>query len=242
MNWRNTSNHQDRYYDHPATQLFSNFTEWFEFLESQKLRTYFNGTWSVVIVGHFNCNTSSKVSIVDRRLARCYYTAVPVVDSVSWTAPVVAAELFIYKFIRIAHSCASICPAAAANCAIVCGRPPVPCRWPRCRRATDLEGRSRLSLGRPFEVDGERAHLLVVRPQLGLLYSATVCEHFRHGWRVGRARQCGLGLSCLLRNCCCVRPHCARPCWRHVLRRQADGVDEVRCGTRVCIATRKTTH
>ena len=42
MNWRNTSDHQDWYYDHPNTQLFANFTEWFEFLRAQKLRTYFN--------------------------------------------------------------------------------------------------------------------------------------------------------------------------------------------------------
>ena len=42
MNWRNTSDHQDWYYNHPASQLFANFTEWFEFLKSKKLRTYFN--------------------------------------------------------------------------------------------------------------------------------------------------------------------------------------------------------
>jgi len=42
MNWRNTSNHQDWYYDHPATQLFPNFTEWFAYLRQEKLRTYFN--------------------------------------------------------------------------------------------------------------------------------------------------------------------------------------------------------
>jgi hypothetical protein len=31
-----------RYYNHPNDKLFSNFTEWFEFLKSKKLRTYFN--------------------------------------------------------------------------------------------------------------------------------------------------------------------------------------------------------
>ena len=42
MNWRNTSDQQDRYYDHPNTALFANFTEWFAFLKAKKLRTYFN--------------------------------------------------------------------------------------------------------------------------------------------------------------------------------------------------------
>jgi len=42
MNWRNTSNHQDWYYNHPNTKLFPNFTEWFEYLKDHKLRTYFN--------------------------------------------------------------------------------------------------------------------------------------------------------------------------------------------------------
>lgn len=42
MNWRNTSNHQDWYYNHPNTNLFPNFTEWFQFLRDEKLRTYFN--------------------------------------------------------------------------------------------------------------------------------------------------------------------------------------------------------
>jgi len=42
MNWRNTSDSQNEYYDHPASQLFSNFTEWFAFLRAKKLRTYFN--------------------------------------------------------------------------------------------------------------------------------------------------------------------------------------------------------
>ena len=42
MNWRNTSNNQDHFYDHPATALFPNFTAWFAFLEAEKLRTYFN--------------------------------------------------------------------------------------------------------------------------------------------------------------------------------------------------------
>ena len=49
-NWRNTSKDnllpgevgsQDHYYDHPAIpNLFSDFTEWFAFLKSKKLRTY----------------------------------------------------------------------------------------------------------------------------------------------------------------------------------------------------------
>ena len=42
MNWRNTSHFQDRYYDHPNTALFPNLTEWFAFLRSKRLRTYFN--------------------------------------------------------------------------------------------------------------------------------------------------------------------------------------------------------
>ena len=43
MNWRNTTSHQDRYYNHPAVpNLFTNFTAWFDFLKSKKLRTYFN--------------------------------------------------------------------------------------------------------------------------------------------------------------------------------------------------------
>lgn len=46
MNWRNTSNEQDRFYDHPATQLFPGLggdgTEWFDYLQAHKLRTYFN--------------------------------------------------------------------------------------------------------------------------------------------------------------------------------------------------------
>jgi hypothetical protein len=42
MNWRNTSNNQDHFYDHPNTALFPNFTAWFELLESENLRTYFN--------------------------------------------------------------------------------------------------------------------------------------------------------------------------------------------------------
>jgi hypothetical protein len=51
MNWRNTSadnllpgevGSQDHYYDHPATQLFPNFTEWFGYLKGRGLRTYFN--------------------------------------------------------------------------------------------------------------------------------------------------------------------------------------------------------
>lgn len=42
MNWRKTDNHTDWYYDHPNTNLFPNFTEWFAYLRSKKLRTYFN--------------------------------------------------------------------------------------------------------------------------------------------------------------------------------------------------------
>ena len=42
MNWRNTSKGQDHFYDHPATQLFPNFTEWFGFLKGKGLKTYFN--------------------------------------------------------------------------------------------------------------------------------------------------------------------------------------------------------
>eukprot|EP00935_MAST-01C_sp_MAST-1C-sp1_P000812 g812.t1 len=52
MNWRNTSKDnllpgetgsQDHYYDHPAIpNLFVNYSEWFEWLEEHKLRTYFN--------------------------------------------------------------------------------------------------------------------------------------------------------------------------------------------------------
>ena len=51
MNWRNTSaanlypgevGSQDHYYDHPNTNLFANFSEWFAFLKQKKLRTYFN--------------------------------------------------------------------------------------------------------------------------------------------------------------------------------------------------------
>ena len=39
MNWRNTSKGQDHFYDHPATQLFPNFTEWFGYLKGRGLRT-----------------------------------------------------------------------------------------------------------------------------------------------------------------------------------------------------------
>jgi hypothetical protein len=39
MNWRNTSSNQDHYYNHPNTNLFPNFTEWFSFLRAHKLRT-----------------------------------------------------------------------------------------------------------------------------------------------------------------------------------------------------------
>jgi len=43
MNWRNTTDNQDQYYDHPAVpNLFSNFTAWFEYLRGKGLRTYFN--------------------------------------------------------------------------------------------------------------------------------------------------------------------------------------------------------
>ena len=66
MNWRNTSKDnlypgsgpghpfpevgsQDHYYDHPNSNLYpgdgpygSSFTDWFDWLKAQKLRTYFN--------------------------------------------------------------------------------------------------------------------------------------------------------------------------------------------------------
>eukprot|EP00045_Choanoeca_perplexa_P013991 m.161313 g.161313 ORF g.161313 m.161313 type:complete len:861 (-) comp16525_c0_seq1:26-2608(-) len=43
MNWRNTTNNQDHFYNHPAEpNLFQNFSAWFEFLEQRHLRTYFN--------------------------------------------------------------------------------------------------------------------------------------------------------------------------------------------------------
>ena len=42
MNWRNTSNHQDWYYNHPNTNLFPDFSEWFSYLKGEKLQTYFN--------------------------------------------------------------------------------------------------------------------------------------------------------------------------------------------------------
>jgi hypothetical protein len=43
MNWRLTDNKQDRSYDHPNTQLFPNYTQWFDFVAAAGLRTYFNG-------------------------------------------------------------------------------------------------------------------------------------------------------------------------------------------------------
>jgi len=42
MNWRRTADHMDRFYNHPNTDLFPNFTEWFQFLTHRGLRTYFN--------------------------------------------------------------------------------------------------------------------------------------------------------------------------------------------------------
>jgi len=42
MNWRNTSHNQDHFYDHPDTALIANFSDWFQYLKSKKLRTYFN--------------------------------------------------------------------------------------------------------------------------------------------------------------------------------------------------------
>jgi len=42
MNWRNTTDHEDWFYNYPASQLFPNYTNWFSFLKSQGLRTYFN--------------------------------------------------------------------------------------------------------------------------------------------------------------------------------------------------------
>lgn len=44
MNWRYTDNNQDRSYDHPNTQLFPNYTQWFDFVAAAGLRTYFNGS------------------------------------------------------------------------------------------------------------------------------------------------------------------------------------------------------
>ena len=50
--WRNVTSGQDgptgatghpeRFYSHPNTTLFPNFTEWFDFLHSKGLKTYFN--------------------------------------------------------------------------------------------------------------------------------------------------------------------------------------------------------
>ncbi|EGD81222.1 hypothetical protein PTSG_11259 [Salpingoeca rosetta] len=42
MNWRNTTDNQDHYYNHPNTTLFPNFTAWFDFLHARNVRTYFN--------------------------------------------------------------------------------------------------------------------------------------------------------------------------------------------------------
>lgn len=42
MNWRNTTHDQDRYYNHPNTTLFPNFTEWFSFLKQKGIKSYFN--------------------------------------------------------------------------------------------------------------------------------------------------------------------------------------------------------
>jgi hypothetical protein len=53
MNWRETTvgcktqknqspDCKDHFYDHPATNLFPNYTSWFEFLEAKSLKTYFN--------------------------------------------------------------------------------------------------------------------------------------------------------------------------------------------------------
>jgi hypothetical protein len=42
MNWRNITNGQDHFYDHPNTTLFPNFTNWFEYLEKKQLKSYFN--------------------------------------------------------------------------------------------------------------------------------------------------------------------------------------------------------
>jgi hypothetical protein len=42
MNWRDTDHQKDRYYNNPNTDLFPNFTEWFQYLKDHKLRTYFN--------------------------------------------------------------------------------------------------------------------------------------------------------------------------------------------------------
>ena len=42
MNWRRTDNKEDRSYDYPNTDLFADFGEWFSYLKSLNLRTYFN--------------------------------------------------------------------------------------------------------------------------------------------------------------------------------------------------------
>ena len=56
MNWRNTTNNQDRYYDHPAVpNLFSNFTAWFEYVAARSFflywcrpRLYCDHPWCIV--------------------------------------------------------------------------------------------------------------------------------------------------------------------------------------------------
>ena len=42
MNWRNTTNGQNHFYDHPNTALFTNLSEWFDYLHANQLHTYFN--------------------------------------------------------------------------------------------------------------------------------------------------------------------------------------------------------
>jgi hypothetical protein len=56
MNWRETDDNKDHFYDHANTALFAGLnnskndthTEWFEYLRSKKLRTYFNDHVSVL--------------------------------------------------------------------------------------------------------------------------------------------------------------------------------------------------
>ncbi|CAK0793240.1 unnamed protein product [Prorocentrum cordatum] len=42
MNWRHVSDGKDRFYDHPNTDLFSNFDAFFSYLRGKGLRTFFN--------------------------------------------------------------------------------------------------------------------------------------------------------------------------------------------------------
>ena len=50
MNWRETDDNKDHFYNHPNTAIMPGLdnpkndsnTEWFQFLKAKKLRTYFN--------------------------------------------------------------------------------------------------------------------------------------------------------------------------------------------------------